>query len=67
MAVFREAEGTSVVIQEIFLLKANPQIRVILDRGACVGRMRGAVRVHDFVQHDITVFAPPVRIQSHRF
>jgi hypothetical protein len=34
IAVLREAERTSVLIEEVFLLKTDPQVRIVLDRGA---------------------------------
>src|SRR5260370_8641845 len=63
----REAQRTPVFIEEVLLLKTNPQVRVVLDGSACVGGMRGAIRVHDFTKNDISVFAASIRIQSHRF
>ncbi len=67
MAVLREAERTSILIKEIFLLEADPEIRIVYDRGARVGRVRRAIRVHHFVQHDIPVFAAGIGIERHRF
>ena len=65
MAFFREAERTPILIEEIFLLKTDPQVGIVLDRGAHVGGMRGAIGVHDFAQDDISVLAAGIRIQSH--
>ena len=67
VAVFGEAERTPALIEKIFLLKTNPQIRVVLDGSARVGGMRSAIGVQDFAKNDISVLAACVRIQSHRF
>ena len=55
------------MIEEVFLLETNPQVRVVLDRGARVGGMRRAIRVHDFAQNDVSVLAACIGIQSHGF
>src|SRR5262249_33389004 len=67
VALFGEAEGPSILIYEIFLLEADPQVRVILNPGACVGGMRGAISVIDFAKNEISVLAARIRIESHRF
>ena len=66
MAVFREAERTPILIEEVFLLKANPQVGIVLDGGAHIGGMRRAIRVHHFAQNDVGVLAACIGIQSHR-
>ena len=48
IAVFRPADRSALLIEEIFLLQADPQVRVVLNGGAHIGGMRGAIRVHDF-------------------
>ena len=65
MAVFREAQRTAVLIEEIFLLEADPQVGIVLDGGAHVGRMRRAIGMHDFAENDVTVLARCIGIQSH--
>src|SRR5258708_37944285 len=67
VAVFGEAEGTPALIEEVFLLKANPQVRVVLDRSACVGGMGGAISMRDFAKNDIGVLAACITLQSHGF
>src|SRR5450432_359690 len=66
ITVLREAERAAVLIEEIFLLEANPQIGIILDGGAHVGGMRRAVGVHDLAENDVAVVAGAVRVESHR-
>jgi hypothetical protein len=56
-----------ILIEEIFLLKTNPEVRVVLDGGASVGGMCCAIREHDFAQDDIGVLAARIRIQSNGF
>ena len=66
MAVLREAERAPVLIQEVLLLETNPEVRIVLDGGAIVGGVRGAVRVHDFAENDKRVLAAGIGIEGHR-
>ena len=66
MAVFGEAERTAVLIEKVFLLKSEPDIRVVLGGGTHVGGMRGAIGVHDLAQNQITVLLGCIGIESHR-
>ena len=67
VSLFREAERTTVFVEEVFLLKTNPQVRIVLDGCAHVGRVRGAIGVHDFAKNDVGVFAAGIGIQRHGF
>ena len=63
----REAERTAVLVEEVFLLEAEPGAGVVEDGGALVRGMRGdAVRHHDFAHHQHAVGAPAVRIDRDR-
>jgi hypothetical protein len=44
VAVLRKSERAPFLIEEVFLLETDPQVRVVLDRRARVGGMRGAIR-----------------------
>src|ERR1700733_920475 len=66
IAVFREPERTSILIEEVLLLETYPQVRVVLDGSACIRRMGGTIRVHDFAEDDATVLAADIRIKGHR-
>ena len=63
----REAERTAVLVEEIFLLVAEPGALVVENGGALVGGMRGlAIRHHHFAHHQHAVGAPAVRINRDR-
>ena len=66
VAVLREAERTAVLVEEVLLLEAEPDIRIVRSGGAHVGGVRRAIGVHDFAQHDVGVLAGRVGIESHR-
>ncbi len=61
-----EAQRTPVFVEEVLLLQADPQVRIIFDGRAHVAGMRGAVRMHHLAQHDESVLAAGVRIERHR-
>ena len=56
-----KAQRTAVLIEEVFLLEAEPCAGIVEDGGATVGRVRGAVRHHDFAHDDGSVLAGAVR------
>ena len=67
IAAVREAERTAVLVEEVFLLEAEPGAGIVEDGGALVGRVRGdAVRHHDFAHHQRAVGARAVRIDRDR-
>ena len=43
VAVFREAQRTPILVEEVFLLEPDPQVWIVFDCGARVGGMRGTV------------------------
>ena len=58
----REAERTAVLVEEVFLLEAEPGAGIVEDGGALVGRVRGlAIGHHDFAHHQHAVGAGAVR------
>ncbi len=65
-AAFGEAERATVLVEEIFLLETEPCAGIIDDGRARVGRMGGAIRVHDFVQDDHAILLGRVRIGGNR-
>ena len=66
VAVFGEAERTAILIEEVFLLKAEPKIRIVGCGSAHVGRVRRAIRKHDFAEHDEGVFAAGIGVECNR-
>ncbi len=52
----REAERTAVLVEEVFLLEAEPGAGVVENGGALVGRVRRlAIGHHDFAHHQRAV------------
>ena len=66
MTVLREAERTAVLVKEVLLFEADPEVWIVFDGGAGVGGVGGAIRMHDFAQNEVAVFAGGVWIESHR-
>ncbi len=66
VAVPGEAKRAAVLVEEVLLLKAHPEIGIVLNRSARVCRMWRAVRMHHFAQYDVSILATCVRVQSHR-
>ena len=67
IACGREAERTAVLVEEVFLLEAEPGACVVEDGGALVRGVRGlAVGHHDFAHHQRAVVARGVRIDRDR-
>ena len=64
VAIDREAERTTVLIKEIFLLETEPRARVVKNGGAGVGDVRRAVCVVDFAHHQDTILASGVEIHG---
>ena len=65
VAGFREAERTAVLVEEVFLLEAEPCVFIVEDGRAAVGFMRGdAVRHHDFAHDESAVRTGRVRIDG---
>ena len=63
----REAERTVVLIEEVFLLEAEPRVGIVEDGGALVRGMGGlAIRHHDFAHHEHAVGAGAVGIDRNR-
>src|SRR6185503_4067475 len=62
----REAERAAVLVEEIFLLEAEPRARIVEDGCAHVRGMRAAVGQHDFAQYEHTVGMGAVRIDRNR-
>ena len=57
IAVGREAERAAVLVEEVFLLEAEPGAFIVEDGGALVRGVRGlAVGHHDFAHHQRAVF-----------
>ena len=65
-AAFGETEGDSVLIEEVFLLEAEPSVRIVQDGRATVRGMRGSVRQKDFAHHKHAIFLGAVRVNRHR-
>jgi len=57
----REAQRATILVKEIFLLEAEPGVRIVKNGGAGVGRMRGAVGQKNFAHDERAVFAGRVR------
>ena len=63
----RKAERTAVLVEEIFLLEAEPCAFVVENGGALVRGVRGlAIGHHDFAHHQRAVGARAVRINRDR-
>ncbi len=64
ITAFREAERTTVLIKEIFLLKSEPGAGIVQDRGAGVrGVRRDAVRHHHFAHDERAILAGAVGVK----
>jgi hypothetical protein len=57
-------EWTTVLVEEILLLEAEPRAGIVEDGGASVARVWTAVWHHDFAHHDRTIFPGGVRIHG---
>ena len=57
VAVLREAQRLAVHHQRVFLLEAEPQVGVVLERAADVGRMERPIRREHFAHHQRRVLA----------
>ena len=60
IAICREAERTAVLVEEVFLLEAEPRAGIVEDGRAGVGHVRRAIGVHDFAHHKRAVLAGAV-------
>jgi hypothetical protein len=60
-AIFRETERATILIEEIFLLEAEPSVGIIQDRGTGVGNVRSAIRQHDLAHDENAIFTGRVR------
>ncbi len=68
IAARRKAERAAVLVEEIFLLEAEPGAGVVENGGAHVGRMRRlAVRHHHFAHHQHAVGARGIGIERDGF
>ena len=65
VAILREAERTSILVEEVLLFEADPEVGIVFDGGAGVGGVGGAIRMHDFAQNEVAVLAGGVGIKSH--
>ena len=52
IAIHREAQGATVLVEEIFLLKAKPSPGIIRNRGPRIRRMRHARMQESFAHHE---------------
>jgi hypothetical protein len=66
VSVLGEAERASILVEEVLLLKTNPEVGVVFNGGTKIGGVRGAVRMHDFAQNEITILAGSVWIKGDR-
>ena len=67
IAVGREAERTAVLVEEVFLLEAEPGAFIVEDGRALVRGVRGlSVRHHDFAHDKRAVLARSIRIDGDR-
>src|SRR5262249_42861857 len=65
VAGFRKAERAAVLVEEVFLLEAEPCVFVLENGRAAVGSMRrDAVRHHDFAHDENAVGASRIRIKG---
>jgi len=62
----RPAKRGAVLVKKILLLKANPQVGIVLNGGAVVGGVGRPIRVHDFAEDDIGILAADIGIKRHR-
>ena len=66
-AAGREAEGHAVLVEEVFLLEAEPGAGVVEDGGTGVRRMRGdAIGHHDLAHHQHAVLLGAVGVDRDR-
>ena len=54
-AALRKAERRAVLVEKVFLLEAEPRVRIIENGRARICRMRGVVGQHDFAHHERAV------------
>ena len=55
IAAGREAERTAVLVEEVFLLEAEPGVRIVRDGGAGIRRMRLAIGQQHFAHDERTI------------
>ncbi len=65
VSVFGEAERSAILVEEVLLFEADPEVGIVFDGGAGVGGVGGAIRMHDFAQNEVAVLAGGVGIKSH--
>ena len=66
VAVFRETEGTSILIEEIFLLEAEPSAGIVEDGSTGVGGVRShAIGHHDLAHDQRAIEAGGVGVDRH--
>jgi len=63
-AALRETEGCAVLVEEVFLLEAEPGAGIVENGRAGIRGMRRAVGVHDFAKNDRAVFLGRVGIDA---